>query len=68
MRQILPRNVFHLAIVTSLGLVGIPAHAEDPTTLEPVEVTTSKVPVALSNVAANVSVVSGEELRRRGAN
>ncbi|HOX71302.1 MAG TPA: TonB-dependent receptor [Dokdonella sp.] len=68
MRQILPRNVFHLAIFTSLGLVGIPAHAEDPTTLEPVEVTTSKVPVALSNVAANVSVVSGEELRRRGAN
>ncbi|MEO6688030.1 MAG: TonB-dependent receptor, partial [Dokdonella sp.] len=57
----------HLALTVSLFSAAALAHAETPQTLEPVEVTTSKIPVALSDVAANVSVVSGDELRARGA-
>ncbi|MFI4969810.1 MAG: TonB-dependent receptor [Lysobacterales bacterium] len=41
--------------------------AQETQTLEPVEVTTEKVPVALRDAAANVSVVTGDELRARGA-
>jgi iron complex outermembrane receptor protein len=36
--------------------------------LEQVEVTTSKIPLSLDQVAADVSVVTGTELRARGAN
>src|SRR5512140_429279 len=43
------------------------AEATDPITLEPVEVTTSKIPVALRDTAASITVVSGDELRARGA-
>ena len=56
-----------LAAAVSLALASGLAHAEDPQTLEPIEVTTSKIPIALSQVAANVNVVSGDELRARGA-
>ncbi|MEO5558638.1 MAG: TonB-dependent receptor [Dokdonella sp.] len=56
-----------LALTVFLSTVAALATAADPQTLEPVEVTTSKIPVALSDVAANVSVVSGDELRARGA-
>lgn len=44
------------------------AVAEQPVTLEPVEVTTSKIPLALRDTPASVTVVSGDELRARGAN
>ncbi|MHB1272218.1 MAG: TonB-dependent receptor [Rhodanobacter sp.] len=44
------------------------AIATDQVTLEPVEVTTSKIPVVLNDAAAAVTVVSGDELRARGAN
>ena len=56
-----------LAVAISLTVAAALAHADEPQTLEPVEVTTSKIPVALSDVAANVNVVSGDELRARGA-
>ena len=41
--------------------------AVDQVTLAPVQVTTSKIPVALRDTAASVTVVSGDELRARGA-
>ncbi|MEO5558312.1 MAG: TonB-dependent receptor [Dokdonella sp.] len=56
-----------VALTVSLCTVAALARADDSQTLEPVEVTTSKIPVALSDVAANVRVVSGDELRARGA-
>jgi iron complex outermembrane receptor protein len=43
------------------------AAVDDPVTLAPLEVTTSKIPIAVSQVAANVTIVSGDELRARGA-
>lgn len=43
------------------------ARATDQVTLQPVEVTTSKVPVALRDTPAAVTVISGAELRARGA-
>jgi iron complex outermembrane receptor protein len=57
-----------LACSVSVALAAAPAVAQDVLTLDPVEVTTSKIPVALSNVAATVTVVTGEELLARGAN
>ncbi|MEO5626850.1 MAG: TonB-dependent receptor plug domain-containing protein, partial [Dokdonella sp.] len=65
-RSSLPISI-RLALTVSLSAAAALAHADEPQTLEPVEVTTSKIPVALSDVAANVSVVSGDELRARGA-
>ncbi|MGN6520044.1 MAG: TonB-dependent receptor [Dokdonella sp.] len=44
------------------------ASAQTSQQLEPVEVTTSKIPIALSDVAADVSIVGGDELRALGAN
>ena len=45
----------------------VSANQSDPVTLDTVEVTTSKIPVALRDTAASVTVVSGDELRARGA-
>jgi len=63
------RNIYsrRTAVAVALSVACSLALAEEPTTLEPVEVTTSKIPVALSDVAANVAVVTGDELRARGA-
>ena len=55
-------------IAASFSLGAAAAHAQDTLVLEPVEVTTSKIPIALSQVAATVTIVSGEELRARNAN
>ena len=60
-------SAIRVSLAISLVAVPVFVHAADPQTLEPVEVTTSKIPMALSDVAANVSVVSGDELRARGA-
>ena len=60
-------RALHVAIAAAFGLAGTFAQAQETTALEPVEVTTSKIPVALSDVAANVQIVTGEELRNRGA-
>jgi iron complex outermembrane receptor protein len=65
---LLRRRVISAAIAIALPIASMSARADDPQTLEPVEVTTSKIPVALSSVAANVTVVSGAELRAIGAN
>ncbi|HEY6985521.1 MAG TPA: Plug domain-containing protein, partial [Rhodanobacteraceae bacterium] len=56
-----------LACALSLGVAGV-AWAEETQVLEPVEVTTAKIPISLSDVAATITVVSGEELRARNAN
>src|SRR5258708_33415460 len=40
----------------------------DAVILDPVEFTTSKIPLALRDTAAAITVVSGDELRARGAN
>ena len=59
-----------LAAAICLALTQLPllASAAEPTTLDTVEVTTSKLPIALRDVAANVAIVTGDELRARGAN
>jgi iron complex outermembrane recepter protein len=44
------------------------ASAQDAQLLEPVEVTTAKIPVPVSDVAASVTIVTGDELRARNAN
>lgn len=62
----LRRRAISVAVAVAFNAVSAFAWAEDAQTLEPVEVTTSKVPIALSDVAANVAVVSGDELRARG--
>ena len=48
-----------LALTVTLSTVAALPAAADPQTLEPVEVTTSKIPIALGDVAANVRVVGG---------
>jgi len=63
--RVFGRRVRAVAWVLACGCA--PALAVEPQTLEPIEVTTAKIPVALSDVAANVNVVSGDELRARGA-
>ena len=62
----LRRRAISVAVAVAFYAVSACAWAEDAQTLEPVEVTTSKVPIALSDVAANVAVVTGDELRARG--
>ena len=57
-----------LACAISVALATAPLLAQDVLTLDPVEVTTSKIPIALSDVAATVTIVTGEELLARGAN
>ncbi|HET7924697.1 MAG TPA: Plug domain-containing protein [Rhodanobacteraceae bacterium] len=44
------------------------AGAQEAQLLEPVEVTTAKIPIPLSDVAATMTIVTGEELRARNAN
>ena len=65
-----PHALSRWARVLLSMFVALPAAAiaTDQFTLEPVEVTTSKLPVALRDVPAAVTVVSGDELRARGAN
>jgi outer membrane receptor protein involved in Fe transport len=65
-KPVVPRGLC-AAVAIALSATVALAQAEDPQTLEPVEVTTSKIPVALSDVAANVVVIGGDELRARGA-
>ena len=61
-RRALPRAIL-------LVLAGAPllAAAGESTVLDTVEVTSSKIPQSLRDSAAAVSVVSGDELRARGA-
>ena len=56
------------ACAVSVAFAAAPSLAQDVLTLDPVEVTTSKIPVSLSDVAATVTIVTGEELLARGAN
>ncbi len=61
------RRVRRTLAVLAFG-ASVCASAQSTQQLEPVEVTTSKIPIALSDVAADVSVVSGAQLRALGAN
>ena len=56
------QTLMFLAVASPLA-----AHATDQVTLQPVEVTTSKAPVALRDTPTAVTVISGAELRARGA-
>lgn len=58
------RTVFPLAALS----VCAAAFAGDPVQLETVQITATKEPEAISNVPASIDVVTGEDLRRRGAN
>src|SRR4051812_1419917 len=60
------RNRLALAFAAASIFIGV-AHAQEAQLLEPVEVTTAKIPVPLSDVAANVTIVTGEEIRARNA-
>lgn len=55
------------AMLAVFGAAPMVAFAGDTVTLDPIEVTTSKLPTVLRDAAATVTVVSGEELRARGA-
>ncbi len=59
-----------LALAVAFVLCSAPALASKPesSTLDTIEVTSSKLPLALRDSASSVSVVSGDELRARGAN
>src|SRR5690349_11629627 len=46
---------------------GPAASAEEAQLLEPVEVTTAKIPVPLRDSASTITIVSGDELQARGA-
>jgi len=61
------RRAAKIACAAFLCGAGAPVHSEETQVLEPVEVTTAKIPLALSEVAANITIVSGEELRARNA-
>jgi iron complex outermembrane receptor protein len=61
------RKFASVALLIAVSPIVSANPASDPITLEPVEVTTSKIPVALRDTAATVTVVSGDELRARGA-
>lgn len=62
------RSMLARAIVVCLfGLAVAPAFAQDSVELETVEVTSAKLPVNLRDDTASVSVVTGDELRARGA-
>jgi len=54
-------------MLVAFSAVPIVAVALDAVTLEPIEVTSSKLPVTLRDAPATVTVVSGDELRARGA-
>jgi len=54
-------------MLVAFNAVPIVAVALDVVTLEPIEVTSSKLPTTLRNVPATVTVVNGDELRARGA-
>ena len=56
-----------LACAISFAIVAAASRAQDAELLEPVEVTTAKIPISLSDVAATITIVSGEELRARNA-
>ncbi|HEX5124338.1 MAG TPA: TonB-dependent receptor [Rhodanobacteraceae bacterium] len=57
-----------LACAVACAVFATASSAQEAQLLEPVEVTTAKIPVPLSDVAATVTIVSGEELRARNAN
>ena len=56
-----------IAACVVAALVVSAASAQEAQLLEPVEVTTAKIPISLSDVAATVTIVSGDELRARNA-
>ena len=57
------------AIAVGVFLPALAVHAADaPWVLEKVEVTATRVPEPLDRVPASISLVTGEELRARGAN
>ena len=61
------RSRTRLACVLWVGLGATGLEAQEAQELEPVEVTTAKVPLPLRDVAATITVVTGEELQARGA-
>ena len=66
--HIAPTRAFATVVsVFLLSSAASAASATDPVTLDRIEVTTSKIPVAVRDTAASVTVVSGDELRARGA-
>lgn len=61
------RSVLYSATLIALSLVSGPVLAQEAVELETVEVTSSKIPLNLRDSTATVTVVDGEDLRRRGA-
>lgn len=60
-----------MRLLASVVLLAWPVFAaaqdQNPVTLQPIEVTTSKIPLTLREAPASVTIVSGDELRARGA-
>ena len=64
-RMTLLPSALAICIVQCLPMAG--AHAQDSVELETIEVTSAKLPVNLRDSTATVTVVSGDDLRARGA-
>ncbi len=56
-----------LAVVVAATLLSAAVRADDAARLDAVEVTSSKVDTAIDRTSATVTIVSGDELRARGA-
>lgn len=55
------------AVALAAAALALPLSAAEPTVLDPVQVTATRLPESVSLVPAAISVVRGEELRARGA-
>jgi len=60
-------SLSHAIVACLFGFAALPALAQETVELETIEVTSAKLPVNLRDATAAVSVVSGDELRARGA-
>lgn len=65
--RIFPRTILTQAVLLALCSPAVLAQDAKPQTLDTVQVTTYKEAIPLSEGAESVSVVTGEELRARGA-
>jgi outer membrane receptor protein involved in Fe transport len=62
-----PSVLTHAFVYSLLAAAATPVFAQDAVELETIEVTSAKIPVNLRDSTATVTIVSGDDLRARGA-